>query len=411
MNHLGVDSQMRVVFDSGASKITGEEDEDEQDVHQTVDLEHIRCKSYLCGFHNCCLLNYMCPVAALLPSLETLDGRTIAQDLAEFRFSSDPNNLDFVFLNKGGTDDGDGDASFASHRMFVRGHLNDDDVFGGFDDGDANDDFADGGIHDFFTGDQAPADDVPAGGPSGFAPFGVDDSEEFGRVAVVGGMEPFDPRQAPNERDLIMAMNVDDDQEEMLDYFNATFMKNWAGPEHWKLRRAVKKRMLRNRHETLHYFVYFLLNERPIAIEGTSDAPKARREKTVFTIDFLNPAEQTAKELFVLASKPAMITLPAKSGAATGAGTKGSKTIRIKKSAKRDDHLLPDDMHFTSQQLLRLFLKPKFTVSGLCGRCAVLMLTYSPTTSLKCGDMVSPQVSSMVRSGGLSYERLFLLLL
>jgi condensin complex subunit 2 len=181
-----------------------------------------------------------------LPPLETLDERTIAQDLAEFRFSSDPNNLDFAFLNKGRSDDGDGDgdASFASHRMFVRGHLNDDDVFGGLDDGGANDDFVDGGIQDFFTGDQAPADDVPMGGPAGFAPFGVDDSEESGRIGVVGGMEPFDPRRAPNERDLVMAMNAVDDQEEMLDYFNATFMKNWAGPEHWKLRRAVKKRTL-----------------------------------------------------------------------------------------------------------------------------------------------------------------------
>jgi len=93
--------------------------------------------------------------------------------------------------------------------------------------------------------------------------------------------------------------------------------------------------------------------------------PKARREKAVFTIDFLNPAEQTAKELFVPAAKSTMITLPTKSGAATAAGTKSSKTSRVKKSTKRDDHLLPDDMHFTSQQLLRLFLKPKFTVWNL----------------------------------------------
>jgi condensin complex subunit 2 len=185
-------------------------------------------------------------IAVLLPPLETLEERTIAQDLAEFRFSSDPDNLDFAFLNKGRGDDGDGDASSASYRMFVRGHLGDnDDAFAGFDDVGANDDFADGGIQDFFTGDQAPADDIPAGGPAGFAPFGVDDSEEPAGVAV-GGMEPFDPRRAPNERDLVMAMGADDDQEEMLDYFDSAFMKNWAGPEHWKLRRAVKKRMPNN---------------------------------------------------------------------------------------------------------------------------------------------------------------------
>jgi condensin complex subunit 2 len=46
MNHLGVDSGMRVVFDAGDSKIIGdEEEEDEQGVQQTVDLEHIRSES------------------------------------------------------------------------------------------------------------------------------------------------------------------------------------------------------------------------------------------------------------------------------------------------------------------------------------------------------------------------------
>lgn len=99
------------------------------------------------------------------------------------------------------------------------------------------------------------------------------------------------------------------------------------------------------------------------ATESAGDAPKARREKTVFNIDFLSPPEQTAKELFVPASKSSMITLPSKTGAVTAGSTKsGAKGTRTKKSAKRDDHLLPDDMHFTSQQLLRLFLKSKFTV-------------------------------------------------
>lgn len=56
-----------------------------------------------------------------------------------------------------------------------------------------------------------------------------------------------------------------------------------------------------------------------------------------------------------------MITLPAKSGA--GISKAASKAKKSKVVEKRDDHRLPDDMHFTSQQLLRLFLKPKFTVS------------------------------------------------
>ena len=183
--------------------------------------------------------------AALLPSLDTLEERTIAQDMSEFRFSSDPSNLDFAFLTRNLDGEDDPNASFASRRMFVKGHVEDDGPGFGFDDDGAggHDDFGGGGdVEDFFTGDQAPADDVPAGGPVGFAPFGVEDTTQAGHVGIFGGVEPFDPRRAPNQRDLVMAMNVDDNQDEMLDYFDATFMKNWAGPEHWKLRRAIKKR-------------------------------------------------------------------------------------------------------------------------------------------------------------------------
>lgn len=191
--------------------------------------------------------NSLSCLAALLPPLDTLDDRTIAQDLSDFRFSSDPSNLDFAFLTKNQTDGDDPNASFVSHRMFMKGHDHDD---GGadfnFDDDDAgdHDDFGGGEMEDFFTGDQAPADNNPAGGPANFAPFGAEDTTEAGHVGVIGGVEPFDPRRAPNERDLVMAMNVDENQDEMLDYFDATFMKNWAGPEHWKLRRAIKKREL-----------------------------------------------------------------------------------------------------------------------------------------------------------------------
>ena len=42
MNHLGVDAKMRVVFDSGDSKLA-DEDEEEPSEHQTLDLGDIRC--------------------------------------------------------------------------------------------------------------------------------------------------------------------------------------------------------------------------------------------------------------------------------------------------------------------------------------------------------------------------------
>lgn len=46
LNHLGVDSKMRVVFDSGDSKMRIEEEEnDDEELGQQIDLDHIRGQS------------------------------------------------------------------------------------------------------------------------------------------------------------------------------------------------------------------------------------------------------------------------------------------------------------------------------------------------------------------------------
>jgi condensin complex subunit 2 len=150
---------------------------------------------------------------------------------------------------------------------------------------------------------------------------------------------PFDPR-VPNQQELVMAMSQGGG--EMLDYFDTNFMKNWAGPEHWKIRRVVKKAPDPEQDEGL---------------------PKAKREKQTFQIAFLDPAtiDVSAKQLFISA-KPTTIALPATSGATLpSVGRSRSKRIN-RDTSRKDTHLLPDDMHFSSQQLLRLFLKPKFTL-------------------------------------------------
>lgn len=77
------------------------------------------------------------------------------------------------------------------------------------------------------------------------------------------------------------------------------------------------------------------------------------------------PSAPTSKELFVPATGTTIL-LPAGTGATT---SMSSKRKSKKAPAKQDNHLLPDDMHFSSAQLLRLFRKPKFTVSE--GTCVV----------------------------------------
>lgn len=58
-----------------------------------------------------------------------------------------------------------------------------------------------------------------------------------------GPYGPFDPRRMRTESDRIIAMTEGDGQGGMIELFDQTFLKNWAGPEHWKLRRVVKRRM------------------------------------------------------------------------------------------------------------------------------------------------------------------------
>jgi condensin complex subunit 2 len=104
-------------------------------------------------------------------------------------------------------------------------------------------------VEDFFAEDQGGGDVLGGGGMDDFGTPPFDDGENgsVGAVAAEHGtgggpatFVPFDPRRAPNQKDLVMAMTDGDGG--MLDYFDQTFLKNWAGPQHWKLRRAVKKR-------------------------------------------------------------------------------------------------------------------------------------------------------------------------
>ena len=94
-------------------------------------------------------------------------------------------------------------------------------------------------------------------------------------------------------------------------------------------------------------------------------APKPRREKKeAFRIDFLTPSEKDVKtlsnELFAPVARGAGIILP-NYGTVKSTAKKGGRGRKTKEE-KRDIHTLPDDMHFSSRQLVTLFLKPKFSV-------------------------------------------------
>jgi condensin complex subunit 2 len=108
------------------------------------------------------------------------------------------------------------------------------------------------------------------------------------------------------------------DHENILSYFDNALQKNWAGPEHWKIRRIKE-------HSA-----------------PSNAAPKQRKEKEPFEIDFAAPLDPAIAELiYTPASSNSAVSLPK-----TQWKTKGR-------------NLLPDDKHFNSRNLLQLFLKPK----------------------------------------------------
>ncbi|EJU03625.1 barren [Dacryopinax primogenitus] len=308
MNHLGVDGSLRIVFDAGDCKL--EEEDIEEDLSEMkgaeVDLSSLRIKYF--------------------PSMAVLEDRVICSTLKDFKFSADQTNLDLAFLNIDRID----------------AQTPTPDACDAFSDDGANG----GGGEDFFTGDQAVDDDANGwGGGGGWGGdddnVGGDDAAEDrqsagpagGSRVTFGGVETFDPRHPPNERALVMALG---ETEGALDYFDQTLLKNWAGPEHWKMRKVIRK----------------------VTPDSSTSGTKAvKAEKKAFEIDFTAPAPST-KQLFAPSGRTA-ITL-----AGTRAPNKRKRSSRSKAAAppKRDEHLLPDDMHFSSAQLLRLFMKPKFAL-------------------------------------------------
>ena len=137
-----------------------------------------------------------------------------------------------------------------------------------------------------------------------------------GDQPVEGGVGDFDPQSGQYAVSLHHKTSTDN-HEDILSYFDNALQKNWAGPEHWRIRRIKD-------------------NTKP-----TAPATSKRKEKEPFEIDFLSPLDPTLAELiYTPATSTAAISLPKAQW----------------KSKTRN--LLPDDKHFNSRQLLRLFLNP-----------------------------------------------------
>lgn len=124
------------------------------------------------------------------------------------------------------------------------------------------------------------------------------------------------------EQDYLQAM-LNNGNQELFNYFDTTLNQNWAGPEHWKLRRAP-----------------VTVTDKSSEPEGSTEKPK-RKSRADFQIAFdEEDNDEDEEELFAPGTKRMTLTKEA-----------------ISKLTKQ---LLPDDIHFSSKQLLQYFLKPMF---------------------------------------------------
>lgn len=177
--------------------------------------------------------------AEFLTNLDSLEDKEIAPSLADFSFSKGSLPFDeSLYRDDTRVEEDNEDGNEAGFDAFGA-----DDAPMDIDGGGAPE------TQDFFQGDQAVDDDIYSGdGGAGSNDYGRGESGsvgaegEQGQTTRSGPFVPFDPGRAPTERDLIVAMTDADGQNGLLGYFDQNVMKNWAGPEHWKLRRVIRKR-------------------------------------------------------------------------------------------------------------------------------------------------------------------------
>lgn len=332
LNHLAIDSQGRIVFDSsddaGDASAEGqgrrrkddvliEEDEVEADSMAETTLKESEEEE------DDIEIDIGALASKFFPTLDLLDEQDICPSLKNFDLGDPSSAMDIPFL-KAPEDWRQEKEKFepneAQKLVDKSGFYLDDDNAAGFDDDDdgmlANFDIpADAG---FGEGGEAWARDAAIDTrmrvhDAGFDNDGMGADGEDGDA----GAGTFDPETGEYVVSMDHGGKTMGGHDDILSYFDEALQKNWAGPEHWRIKKIKD-------------------------VNKPASATKPRKEKELFEIDFLSPLSATlAETIYTSASTNTVISLPKKDW----------------KSKTRN--LLPDDKHFNSKQLLRLFLKPK----------------------------------------------------
>jgi len=314
LNHLSIDSKGKIVFDSSDDA----QDATAEDIRETPapeDGELQRLKEADGEMEDPLSQDIDIDISGLalkyFPDLSRLDEQDICPSLKTFDLGDANSSMDLPFLKAPDDwrqDEEKGDDAANNSGLFL-----DEDNALGFDDDDVD-----------LGGFDLPPDTGFGEGGEIWAREAARDPQA--RVHTIGMGEGIEDNGegaeegnfGTEDQQYTVALNHGrgEEQENILSYFDQALKKNWAGPEHWRIRR----------------------------IKDIGKAPPTatkRKEKEVFEIDFAAPMTQsTADVLYTPATSQSTISLPKAQW----------------KSKTRN--LLPDDKHFNSKQLLRLFLKP-----------------------------------------------------
>lgn len=316
LNHLAIDSHGRIVFDSSDDAVddsakTAEDDRQgsTDPDQQTGDQTKPNPKPASDTFEDNTEIDLATLAGQFFPDLDRLDEQDICPSLKNLDLGDPSGSLDLPLLKapdewRHDKMDEDGRAPDDPSGIML-----DDDNAVGFDDDDAT-------LAGFdLSGDTGFGD----GGEVWAREAALEPMLNVHRVAHDGENDGEGEDGDEDAYAISMSHQTNShDHENILSYFDNALQKNWAGPEHWKIRRIKE-------HAT-----------------PATSAPKQRKEKEPFEINFAAPLDPAVAELiYTPASSNSAVSLPK-----TQWKTKGR-------------NLLPDDKHFNSRNLLTLFLKPK----------------------------------------------------
>ncbi|KAK5689816.1 hypothetical protein LTR97_012575 [Elasticomyces elasticus] len=326
MNHLSIDNTGRIVFDS-SDDVQDDANEAERRDSLEPDTAHAE-KDTEPAEPEDGPINISALASRFFPDLSLLETQVICPSLQTFELGAGgSSSLDLPFLKAPENWRDEHPENLPTHEDGEDGGLPDNNAAFSEDDEDANglgETFDAGPETGFGEGGEAWARDAALHAHAQPPLHNMQDGEgEGGEGGEVGEVGIFDVGSGGYGITLQHRPGAAKDEENILNYFDTALSKNWAGPEHWKIARVKQN------------------------LGGGVQEKKVRKEKEPFEIDFLAPMTgELAKGLQDKVEEGKGISLPRAQWRSKGR------------------NLLPDDKHFDSKDLLKLFLKPKARMGG-----------------------------------------------